>query len=237
LSEEAAKEDIMVTINKWIDNETIEIDKDRVCHNLGYNAGHKLNTRISSLLDGYVEHAHHLIEPAYSYVIRDIERIRRSCVFVEGSVVFESKVIAQLLSQCTKVAVFTATIGESLEEMVIHLSKDGLILQSAVLDAIGSVAVDNLAEFVEDKIRELAQNQGLTISRRFSPGYCDWTIRQQKEVFRIVDGSSAGIRLTGGCLMIPKKSISGIIGIGPSDMAGYNPCKTCKKHDCLGRRI
>jgi len=226
----------VVTINKWIDNETIEINKEQVCHNLGYNAGYKLNTRISSLLDGYVEHAHHLIEPAYSYVIRDIEGVRRSCVFVEGSVVFESSVIAKLLGQCNKVAVFMATIGDRLEEMVLHLAKEGLVLQSAVLDAIGSVAVDNLAELVEEKIREIAHSQGLTISRRFSPGYCDWAIRQQKEVFRIVDGRSAGIRLTGGFLMIPRKSISGIIGIGPSDMTVYNPCKTCKKSDCLGRR-
>ena len=38
--------------------------------------------------------------------------------------------------------------------------------------------------------------------------------------------------------MIPQKSISGIIGIGPCDdtVGNYNPCNTCKKQDCVGRR-
>ncbi len=37
--------------------------------------------------------------------------------------------------------------------------------------------------------------------------------------------------------MIPRKSISGIIGIGSNgNVQDYNPCKTCEKHDCLGRR-
>jgi len=38
--------------------------------------------------------------------------------------------------------------------------------------------------------------------------------------------------------MIPQKSISGIIGIGPAsaNVENYDPCKTCKKKDCPGRR-
>ena len=228
----------MVTISKWIDIENVEITRKRVCRNLGYRTGHKLTARTRSLIDEYIEHAHNLIEPSYSYVIRDIEGVRRSCVFVEGSIVFESKLISELLGQCSKVAVFIATIGSRLEEMVVQLAKEGLVLQSVVLDAIGSVAADNVAEFVQDMIKEIANKQGMVISRRYSPGYCDWTIRQQKAIFRIVDGDLAGVRLTKGCLMIPQKSISGIIGIGPSidNVENYHPCKTCNKQDCPGRR-
>ncbi|GAH91002.1 unnamed protein product, partial [marine sediment metagenome] len=51
-------------------------------------------------------------------------------------------------------------------------------------------------------------------SRRLSPGYCDWKIDQQKMVFRAMKDDSAGVRLTEECLMLPQKSISGIIGIG-----------------------
>lgn len=221
-----------------VTSERIDIDRQQVLHNIGYSADYKLPTRILSLVDDYVEHAYHLIEPSYSCVIRDIKWVWGSSVCVEGSIIFESEVIAQLLAQCHKVAVVLVTIGKYLEETACRLAEDGLILQAAVLDAIGSVAAESVANFVQGWVGEIASNQGLVISPRFSPGYCDWDIGQQEIVFRAVDGDSVGIRLTERCLMIPRKSISGIIGIGPSDgnVENYNPCKTCNKYDCRGRR-
>jgi len=125
-----------------------------------------------------------------------------------------------------------------LEETAYQLAKDGLILQATVLDAIGSDAVEKLADFVQDRIREVAATKGLVTSQRFSPGYCDWNIGQQRMLFWALNGNTLGIHLTGECLMIPQKSISGIIGIGFSngDVESYNPCKTCEKHDCPNRR-
>jgi cobalamin-dependent methionine synthase I len=96
--------------------------------------------------------------------------------------------------------------------------------------------VEKLADSVESQISEVAHNQGLTITRRFSPGYCDWNVNQQEMVFQTMKGDCAGVRLTNGYLMIPNKSISGIIGIGPGEIAKYDPCKTCDQYDCVGRR-
>jgi hypothetical protein len=216
----------------------IEIDKKQVCHYTGYDADYKLSARISSLIDDYAEHAHHLINPSYSYIIRDMEWARGSISFVEDSIIFKSRVIAQLLEHCSQVAVFLVTIGEYLEETAYRLAKDGRMLQATVLDAVGSDAVEKLADFVQDKIGEVANAEGLVTSQRFSPGYCDWNIGHQRMLFWALKGNTLGIRLTGDCLMIPQKSISGIIGIGPSsdNVENYNPCKTCRKHDCPSRR-
>jgi cobalamin-dependent methionine synthase I len=163
--------------------------------------------------------------------------VRGSRVFIEGSVTFRSNVIARLLEDCQKVAVFVLTVGGRLSELVRQLSKDGLMVQAAVLDAIGSDAAETLAHVVQDIVAQEAEAEGMGISQRFSPGYCDWRVSQQKMVFRAMGGKTAGVRLTDGCLMIPQKSISGIIGIGPADkVESYNPCLTCNKSDCEGRR-
>ena len=223
----------MIAISNRVD---IEIDRQRVLLSIGYRTDRKPSARIVSLIDEHMENAHQLMEPAYSYIIKDIEAVRRSCVFLDGSIVFESEVMARLMEQCKMVTVFLVTIGSRLEKMVLRLAEDGLVLESAVLDAIGSVATETVAEFVHGRIEEVAHAQGLRVSRRFSPGYCDWAIRQQKKIFRAMDGNSMGVRLTKECLMVPRKSISGVIGIGPREMKNYNPCKTCNKRDCLGRR-
>jgi hypothetical protein len=216
----------------------IEIDRRQVCRYLGYDADYKPPAHISSLIDEYVEQAHQLIEPAYSYIIKNIERVEGANVFIEGSIVFRSRVIVRLLEQCGKVSVFVVTIGNQLEEMASRLAKDGLVLQSVMLDVIGSDAAERVVDFVQGRIGEIANAQGLCISQRFSPGYGDWDISQQKMLFQAMNGDSAGVHLTEGCLMIPRKSVSGIIGIGlpNSNVENYNPCKNCKKYDCLNRR-
>jgi hypothetical protein len=84
----------------------------------------------------------------------------------------------------------------------------------------------------------MAEDDSLFISRRFSPGYCDWNIGQQRMLFWALSGKEIGIRLNGRCLMVPQKSISGIIGMGrrKADIEGYDPCRECKKKECPGRR-
>ena len=134
-------------------------------------------------------------------------------------------------------AIFVLTTGNRLEDMVNHLVEEGLVFQATVLDAIGSAAVEALANSVQERIGEMAASEGLCISRRFSPGYCDWHIGQQRMLFQALAADHAGVRLTEKCLMLPQKSVSGVIGIGPCDTVDrYNPCPTCDKHDCIGRR-
>jgi len=221
----------MVTISKPID-----IDNQRVLKIIGYNAGHNPPPRIASLVDEYVDNAHQLIVPSYSYAIKDIELVYGSGAVIEGWIAFGSEVVAQLLERCEKVAVFVLTIGSYLEEVVSQLADDGLMLQATVLDAVGSAAVERLGDFVRDNIGALASNRGQYVSRRFSPGYCDWDVKQQRMLFEAMNGDSAGVQLNDGYLMLPRKSISGIIGIGSRQVKDYNPCKTCDKYDCVGRK-
>ena len=77
----------------------IKIDRNNVCRYLGYRSDVEPSARIASLLDDYIETARRIIEPSYSYVIRDIKVIAGSRVFIGGPVVFESEAIAHLLEQ------------------------------------------------------------------------------------------------------------------------------------------
>lgn len=219
-------------------SDQLDIDKRQVLSHIGYCDDCQPSARIISIVNDYIDNYHDLLAPSYSYDIKDIVSVQRNRVTIEGSITFESRVIARLLERCQKVAIFALTIGNHLEELVSYLAENGLVLQATVLDAIGSGAAEKVAAFVEDRIRKRAASQGLVISQRFSPGYCDWEVSQQKNVFTAMNGDTAGVRLTKSCLMVPQKSISGIIGIGLPDnnIESYNPCNTCKKRDCTGRR-
>jgi len=216
----------------------MEIDPRQVCRYLGYKADVEPSPRIASLLDECMGLARQLLQPTYSHTFKTIRDIRGSKVFIEDGLVLEGSSISQLLRRCAKVAVFVLTVGGAVEELAGRLADEGQIVKAYVLDAVGSTAAERLAELVQDSIAAAAGAEGLCISRRFSPGYCDWDIGQQEMVFGALGGDFAGVRLTEDCLMLPQKSVSGIIGVGPcgEGVETYNPCLTCDKRNCLARR-
>jgi hypothetical protein len=212
-------------------------EKQEVLNRIGYGDADIISPRIDSLVDDYIDNYHEFIVASSSSIYKDIEKISGNLVSIDG-ITFKSGVLARLLGECEYAAVFVLTIGGYLEELVAYLSNRGMVLQATVLDAVGSGAVEILAGEIETEIRREAAANGLVVSRRFSPGYCDWDISQQKGFFRLLDGNTAGVSLTENMLMMPRKSISGIIGIGLPGRAieKYNPCLTCQKKDCPGRR-
>jgi cobalamin-dependent methionine synthase I len=131
--------------------------------------------------------------------------------------------------------IFVVTIGEALENEVSQLTKEGSILKASVLDTVGSVEVEKVADWLESMIRDVAAANGAKVSWRYSPGYCDWDITQQKELFRGLDGKSVGVSLTDTCLMVPRKSISGVIGMGESCNT-FSACRFCNRKNCPERR-
>lgn len=219
-------------------NNEIEIDKQRIFNRIGYDDNYEPSARITALVDDYIDNYHDLLSASYSYKIRNIVSVDGNCIDLGDSIVLKSRILAGLLEKCHRVTVFACTIGNYLEDLVAHLSDNGLIVQATVLDAIGSGTAEKLAATVEDKVRAKAADEGMVISRRFSPGYCDWKVSQQRMLFRALGEDTAGVKLNKNMLMLPQKSVSGIIGIGlpGREIEQYNPCLTCSKKDCPGRR-
>jgi hypothetical protein len=215
-------------------NIEVALNRDEVCRRLGYEKGQSLRPRASSLVDSQLGEARLLIKPHACYTIKSITGVSSSTLSIDG-MVLRSRQIAPMFSGCSRVAVFLVTIGVGLEKRVAQLMGDGLAHEAFVLDTTGSVAVEEAADWLEGEIGRIAAAKGHRIGWRYSPGYCDWDIVQQKELFGILDGESIGVDLTGECLMVPRKSISGIIGMGESCITS-SACRFCNRKDCPTRR-
>ena len=133
---------------------------------------------------------------------------------------------------------FLVTIGPAIEDKASGLMKEEDGLSGYLLDSIGSIAVESLAEDLEASLRDIYESKGQSVSKRFSPGYCDWPIEEQVKLNKLLDFSKAGVRLNDSCMMKPMKSISGLIGIGPKDLFTLkrSQCGICGMKACAYRR-
>lgn len=217
----------------------IEIDKKEVCRFLGYDPERPpKNGSISSVIDDEIAEAYDLIEPACYYRRMNIQQVLEPDVILEDSLALTSSTLSRILCHCSQVTVFLATIGQPLEGRVTQLMDEGQVLRATALDATGSEAVERVTCHVQERIAEIAAAHGDETTLRYSPGHCDWDICQQSVLFQIMDSASTGVSLSDECLMTPRKTVSGIIGLGECETyrLSLSACLDCTRKDCPTRR-
>lgn len=131
-----------------------------------------------------------------------------------------------------------ATIGAALEIHANRLINNGQGATGLIADAIGTIAAEQTADYVESRIQEHWGRLGWKTSRRYAPGYCGWELQAQKYLLGYFP-DTIGIQLTGGYLMVPEKSLSFVCLLGKTgDFSNIKlgDCKRCRQEDCPYRR-
>ena len=180
-----------------------------------------------------------LILAKFTIVEKKIIGVKNDSIDLEGEVSLSTKWLASYVNGAMYLCIFIVTLGSAIEERASQLMHSGEGMEGYLLDRIGSFAVESLAENFENNLREYYGAKDLSVSMRFSPGYCDWPIEDQFKLAKVLDFSKAGVRLTEGCMMVPKKSISAVVGVGPKDLFSkrISQCDICDKKDgCSYRR-
>ena len=90
---------------------------------------------------------------------------------------------------------------------------------------------------MEEALQAFIDKTGWKHTNRFSPGYCGWHVSEQQRLFSLFPTANpCGIRLTDSSLMIPIKSVSGIIGIGKNVRHLDYSCGLCNYSKCYKKR-
>lgn len=214
------------------------ITKEQVGRLFGYGKNKKLSRRISNKLDEYIGKTLSIIRPTILYTQKKIEKIEKGYLMLEDNITFKSARLSSTLKKCDRTTVFLATIGKEIDEKIQALMTQKKITEAYVFDAIGSAAVEGVVENFQRKFDTNAVAERETSTLRFSPGYCDWQVQEQKKLFSVLDNSIIGVDLSQSCLMTPRKSVSGVFGIGSieSISKSSNPCRLCNMKHCIARR-
>ena len=216
-----------------------DLERQELIRHLGGRKACRLSYSIQTKIEELSARAVELIKPVVHYQSKRIERRDGKSIALEGGISFRSQRISKTIGRCEEVICFIATIGNDIEREITKLLAENHLSEAYILDAMGSVAVENLVEKFHGGFITENERRGRGVTLRFSPGYCDWSIRDQRKIFSLFESDSLEVELTDSYFMRPRKSISGIFGIAlfPLDPSEYNPCLECPKLDCTMRRI
>jgi hypothetical protein len=206
---------------------------------LGDAHGSRPSRRTQALVERLAGRAREVMEPRVLFAERQVSEAARGAVRLEDGVRLSSPKLAASLSGCRRAVVFLATVGPGMDALVEEALEAGRIADASVLDAIGSAAAEGVVERFQRFRDEEAAERGQGVTLRFSPGYCDWRVEEQRKLFDIVDGSLVGVTLSETALMNPRKSVTGIFGLGDREettRGAANPCVLCNLRTCRMRR-
>lgn len=169
------------------------LNENHILRRIGHkNRQNKINDTLIDIIHEEKEKLNSLLHAAAVYKILDYSETNQHPIFKNAD----------------KVALSICTIGPGVESESTRLMKKNEMLRGLVVDALGSEAAEEAAEQVDKILCKKARKMDLWPSRRFSPGYKNWDIKEQKYIFQILPVEDIGVTLTKSYMMVPRKSVS-----------------------------
>lgn len=123
---------------------------------------------------------------------------------------FHSVRLAENLEGCRRVVIFGATLGTACDRLI-KVNATGNIALAMALQAAAASKIEEVCDSLEESIKA---THNVTLRQRYSPGYFDLDIAEQKKLFSLIELTKRiGLTLTDTCEMVPTKSVTAFIGI------------------------
>jgi hypothetical protein len=219
-----------------IDPGKLIVTQTDISRSLGYGVK-QIPEHFAEMISDIIAHLPSKCAIKAGYRIVDIKiPVDRNDGIYAGDTFFSVRnIVSMQIKDSEMAALFACTIGSAMEAWRRELELDRDEVRALLVDAVASSAIENAVGLLHDHIQIKMAERQMNVTNRFSPGYCGWPVTDQQSLFSQFPKDFCGITLTESSLMVPIKSISGIIGIGALVTRKDYPCNRCDRSLCIYR--
>jgi Methionine synthase I, cobalamin-binding domain len=140
--------------------------------------------------------------------------------------------IKKHLADCRKMILMGVTLGPGVDAAIRSAAAVDMAY-SLFLDSGASILIEQAADIFTEKLKNELPADMPYMTGRYSPGYGDLPIGIQDDLAARIDAQRRiGLTISKTHLMIPRKSITAIIGISDKPVSGYLAvCSECALRD------
>jgi hypothetical protein len=196
----------------------VTVPKKRIYARLGYR---RERTQIppdkKELVETCIDHALGLIELKGAARILGIEAIEGASIRLKAGCSLHSTGLADMISGCTEVVLLGATAGTRImDEIRGDVTRDN-ITRGVILDAVASEMTDEALDWIMGYVnQDLTRRAKRLTSRRYSAGYGDFVLENQKIMYDQLMMHELGVSITRDYVLVPEKSVTAIAGVHAS---------------------
>ena len=197
--------------------ERISIDPPfkKIYHRLGFKKKTtELTAQQQKETDLFIEEALSFITLKGCALRAVIKKNDGSNVVIVGDVNWESKQLSRFLGDCPEALLMGATAGSAIMEAIADKTKNDNLSAAVVYDATASemtdAALDWLMAYLNSQLRREGKN---LLPRRFSAGYGDFKLENQKSIHHLLEMQKIGVAISSNFILRPEKTVTAITGI------------------------
>ena len=196
----------------------------------GFGGNPKVRPEIKSLTEDLFAsiESHNFLEPMVAYESYSITGMDGSQISLVGDRAVHGPALPALFPEAKELVALVCTIGPKLEKHVSDYNKSGQALRSLLLDGIGSAAVDAMIPAALSFIGVEVSSRGYETSTPVNPGMPGFPMTEQRNLLELTQADKIGVSLTSSGILIPRKSVSMVIGIGP-EMPMWTQAEVCAR--------
>jgi hypothetical protein len=196
----------------------VVLPEDTVYSRLGRNRFLNKMTEVQkSLMGKYIAEGIALCHPAGCWLRLNIVERNAASVTLENGDMLNSASLAELLASSQALLLTASTVGCGIVEASAAAAVAGEGVKALVYDAVGSEMADEAIGWIHSYVdQQLKRSSEKLTRRRFSPGYGDLGLENQKIIYDLLNLDKLGIRLNESLTMVPEKSVTAISGIEKS---------------------
>ena len=168
-----------------------------------------------------------LLTPEVAYTRVAIEGVTPEQITLAGGGMLTGKIVARRLRHASEVVVAVCTVGEPIAELASSVVKEDPV-RGLALDGVGSAAVEALSNWACAYIEADAHAHHMQTTVPLNPGMIGWPLEVgQPEIFGAMHEPDMAVTLSDAIIMLPRKSLSLVIGIGAAVRSIGTVCDTC----------
>jgi len=211
----------------------IPISDDEIFSYMGYGDKRPADN-IKTIIDRLKISALNFCKPIFNYYIVNSSVTKKEEIELNDVTFHPGTIITHNFKGSEKFIIIVATVGQEFDQWI--ESKVNDVMEYFIADILGSVFVEAVVMWGIESLEKIFKDQSYGISNSYSPGYCGWNVKEQQELFSLLPDDFTSVILTPSSLMLPIKSISGVIGVAPSMKRKAYGCAICNKQDCYKRK-
>jgi len=183
-----------------------DIPKDEVLRYLGYR-GQSIDDNLKKQIENCIKAVKDCAKARLTYRVLPVKDSKIEGLELQGND------IRKLLEGCHLAIAMAATLGPEAEALLRRTEVTNMA-DAVIMDSAQSSAIENVCDNFESDMRLEYRKQGLYLTDRYSPGYGDLPLTSQKTIAELlVAEKRIGLTVTENMIMIPRKSVTCIIGI------------------------
>lgn len=192
--------------------EGVRVAVEPLLRTQGYKDFSRIRPEIMKMAETMASRAEDIAAPYVVYRQANIISCEPRRLVLEPGVEFKGENFDRALTDCQIAVPFVLTLGEGLDAEVVSLLQADEILNALFLEIAGWICIEQATRSFTKHLQADAGKTDCRLSRRLGPGYKGWDLQQQKPFFELFAGADVPVRLMESCIMLPKKSRSGLYG-------------------------